>query len=113
LYLLYVAIYLKSTTPTELDASLASSLEEYENKLFTMSSSSSGVFTSCTSDLPTGPYFLSAYTGDVFLTFRLYSDYEGAFTEGVLAGADGTYTTMSASIAVILYPRSFLYFTAN
>ncbi|KUJ14563.1 putative Glutamyl-tRNA amidotransferase subunit A [Mollisia scopiformis] len=60
--------------------------------------------TSCTSELPAGPYFLHAYTGDVFQAYRLYSDYEGAFTEGTIANADGNFSTMSASIPGVQSP---------
>jgi hypothetical protein len=43
---------------------------------------------------------MSAYTGDIFQADRLYSDFEGAFTEGILASGDGNYSSMSASVQV-------------
>lgn len=36
--------------------------------------------------LPTGPYFLSP-TGEVFPALRLYADTQGAFSQGLVAGA--------------------------
>jgi len=44
---------------------------------------------------------MSTYTGQIFQAYRLYSDYEGAFTEGVIATDGGNYTAMSAAIQVI------------
>ena len=49
--------------------------------------------------IPPGPYFMSASTGNVFQAYRLYSDVQGAFTEGVIADGDGTYSTLSAAIS--------------
>jgi hypothetical protein len=63
-------------------------------------SNSSVSTTDCTNVIPSGPYFVSAYTGDVYQAFRLYSDFEGAFTEGTIGGAEGNYSTLSASIPV-------------
>lgn len=41
-------------------------------------------------DLPRGPYFVSARTGDIFKAFRLYSDHQLAFTEAAISdGKDG------------------------
>jgi hypothetical protein len=56
--------------------------------------------TESSTDIPPGPYFLSAYTGNVFQAFRLYSDFEGAFTEGTVATASGNFAAMSAAIPV-------------
>ncbi|KAF8860529.1 putative Glutamyl-tRNA amidotransferase subunit A [Acephala macrosclerotiorum] len=111
------AIYLISTTPAELHTSLTPTLSGYGNKLFMVSltSNSSMATTSCSSELPTGPHFLHAYTGAVYQAYRLYSDYEGAFTEGTIAGTDGNFSTMSASIPGVQSPTigvpSRLYYT--
>lgn len=41
-------------------------------------------------DLPEGPYFVSARTGNVFKAFRLYPDHQLAFTEaGISDEEDG------------------------
>lgn len=55
--------------------------------------------TSLTTALPVGPYFLSPSTGDVYQAYRLYSDVNGAFTEGTISIGDGTYATLSAAIS--------------
>jgi Amidase len=66
-------------------------------------SSSSGVKVVGTLDeksgIPQGPYFMSATTGDVYMAYRLYSDFAGAFTESVLASPDGNFTTLAAAIS--------------
>jgi hypothetical protein len=49
--------------------------------------------------VPQGPYFMSASTGDVYQAFRLFSDVNGAFTEGTIANGDGTYSPFSAAIS--------------
>jgi hypothetical protein len=49
--------------------------------------------------IPPGPYFMSASTGNVYQAYRLFSDVQGAFTEGVIADGDGTYSTLSAAIS--------------
>lgn len=96
------AVYLISTTPAELHTSLTSTLAEYGNKLFAVSSTSniSTPTTSCTVQIPNGPYFVSTYTGDIYQAYRLYSNYEGAFTEGMITNADGNFSTLAASIPV-------------
>jgi hypothetical protein len=48
--------------------------------------------------IPAGPYFMSATTGEVFQAFLLYSDVQGAFTSGVRATPDGTYTVLDAAL---------------
>ncbi|KAE9362661.1 putative Glutamyl-tRNA amidotransferase subunit A [Stipitochalara longipes BDJ] len=111
------AVYLISTTPAELHATLTSTLATYGNKLFAVSSAanSSQPSTSCTIQIPNRPYFLSTYTGEVYQVFRLYSDYEGAFTEGTISGASGNFSTLSASIPGVQSPTigvpSRLYYT--
>jgi len=98
---LSLAVYLLSSTPAELHTSLATSLSDYDNKLLMVSSASNGTSTvNCTAEIPNGPYFLSIYTGEVYQAYRLYSDYEGAFTEGTIEGSNGNFSTMSASVPV-------------
>lgn len=103
-----IAIYIASTTPAALNVSLTSTLKEFRNKLLMVSSSNnySRSAVSCTTAIPSGPYFLHAYTGNVYQAWRLYSDYEGAFTEGTIAHDDGNFSTLSASIAVYKSPKS-------
>jgi hypothetical protein len=48
--------------------------------------------------LPSGPYFISEYTGQVYKAYRLYSDFAGAFTEAFLETPKGGFTFLSASI---------------
>ena len=48
--------------------------------------------------VPPGPYFMSAETGDVYMAYRLYSDFGGSFTEPIFASPDGNYTTLPAAI---------------
>jgi len=59
-------------------------------------------------DIPEGPYFLSTTTGEVFQAFRLYSDVQGAFTEGLIADGDGNYSVLSAAIPVSFVPSDLL-----
>ncbi|KAG4443865.1 hypothetical protein IFR05_000631 [Cadophora sp. M221] len=111
------SIYIASTTPGTLNGSLTSILHEFGNKLFMVSPSSTSSKTAidCTKSIPSGPYFLHAYSGDVYQAWRLYSDYDGAFTEGTIALADGNFSTLSASIAGVQSPTigvpSRLYYT--
>ncbi|KAJ4295466.1 hypothetical protein N0V90_007478 [Kalmusia sp. IMI 367209] len=64
-------------------------------------------------DLPSGPYFLSA-TGQVYEAWRLYSDTQGTFTEAVIATSDSSYAVLPAGTVgqkhAIAVP-SRLYFT--
>jgi hypothetical protein len=110
------AVYLISSMPAELHTYLTSSLSGYDNKLLMVSSASNGTSAvSCTTEIPNGPYFLSVYTGEVYQAYRLYSDYEGAFTEGTIEGSDGNFSTMSASIpvSVCLQMRYFQFSDKN
>jgi hypothetical protein len=65
--------------------------------------------------LPPGPYFVSQSTGMVYQAYRLYSDFAGAFTEGLMATPDGNYTYLSASIpgtaSLTVGVPSLLYYT--
>jgi hypothetical protein len=73
-------------------------------------SNSSVSTTDCTVVVPNGPYFVSAYTGNIYQAFRLYSDIEGAFTEGTIGAEEGNYSTLSASIPVCIpLPNPIIY----
>lgn len=70
-------------------------------------------FTSNTSALPSGPYFVSA-TGAIYEAWKLYSDVAGAFTETVVPAASGAYSVLPANIAgqaLAVAVPSRLYFT--
>lgn len=60
----------------------------------TLSSATSNLST----ELPQGPYFLSQGTGEVFQAYRLYSDFAGAFTEGLFRVPNGSYAPLSAAV---------------
>lgn len=49
-------------------------------------------------DVPSGPYFLEAMTGNLHMVYRLYSDTAGAFTQGLLQTPSGTFQSLSAQI---------------
>ena len=61
------------------------------------------VTTGWRTELPPGPYFLSTTTGNVYQAYRLYSDTQNAFTEGILANPDGTYSPLSAAVSGFHY----------
>ncbi|CAG9950583.1 unnamed protein product [Clonostachys rosea f. rosea IK726] len=69
------------------------------------------------SQIPSGPYFLDTYTGEVHQAFRLYDDFAGAFTQSLLQKPDGTFQTLSAHIqssaSLTIGVPSRLYFTAT
>ena len=49
------------------------------------------------SQLPAGPYFIST-TGSVHEAWRLYSDFQGAFTETIVPDTAGSYTVLPANV---------------
>ncbi|KAK1573682.1 amidase signature domain-containing protein [Colletotrichum navitas] len=65
--------------------------------------------------IPSGPYFLDTYTGDVYQAFRLYDDFAGAFSESLLQTPEGTFQTLSAQVpstaSLTIGVPSRLYFT--
>lgn len=67
--------------------------------------------------LPQGPYFMSAISGDVYMAYRLYSDFAGSFTEALLATPEGNFTTLSAAIqgtaSLTIGVPSRLYYTPS
>ncbi|KZL78364.1 glutamyl-trna subunit a [Colletotrichum incanum] len=46
--------------------------------------------------LPKGPYFVSAYTGNIFKAYRLYDDDNLAFVQGVVSDEKDGFNTLSA-----------------
>ena len=63
------------------------------SKYKSMSVMDAGPFAS----LPSGPYFLTG-TGEVLMAYRLYDDFAGAFTEGLLKSPAGDFIYLSAAI---------------
>lgn len=66
-----------------------------------------------TSELPPGPYFISA-AGQVYEAWRLFSDVQGAFTESTIANGDGSYSVLPAGTVgqkLAIAVPSRLYFT--
>lgn len=117
-------VYLKhsGSAPAKVQYPLAPIFLQYQTKLFLPSpvySSSvnphGDIVAVCKTDIPAGPYFLSAKSGDIFQAWRLYSDVQGAFTEGLKANIDGTFSVLSAAVTGAQSPTigvpSRLYFT--
>jgi hypothetical protein len=84
---------------------LGAALTEYGTKLFmparayTSSVEAQGHnFTGWRTEVPSGPYFMSPLTGEVFQAYRLYSDVQGAFTDGLKPNTDGSYSILSAAV---------------
>jgi hypothetical protein len=65
--------------------------------------------------VPSGPYFLEASTGLLYQTYRLYSDFAGAFLSSLVEAPDGSFETLSAQIpgsdALTIGVPSRLYYT--
>ncbi|KAH8880962.1 amidase signature enzyme [Thozetella sp. PMI_491] len=65
--------------------------------------------------VPSGPYFLEMSTGSLYPVYRLYSDYAGAFVQGLIQNPDGTFQPLSAQIpgadSLTVGAPSRLYFT--
>lgn len=78
-------------------------------------SSSTILSGTASSELPPGPYFMTA-AGHIHEAWRLFSDVQGAFTESAIANGDGSYSVMPAytegqSQAIAVPSR--LYFTKS
>ncbi|KXJ93611.1 amidase signature domain-containing protein [Microdochium bolleyi] len=72
--------------------------------------------TSATFNAPAGPYILAQATGEVYVPYRLYSDFMGAFHQGVIAAADGQHflplrSAIAGSSAMTVGVPSRLYYT--
>ncbi|ETN45177.1 uncharacterized protein HMPREF1541_10054 [Cyphellophora europaea CBS 101466] len=65
--------------------------------------------------VPSGPYFLEASTGNLYQTYRLYSDWAGAFISSLLQDPEGSFQPLSAQIpganALTIGVPSRLYYT--
>jgi Amidase len=51
------------------------------------------------SAIPSGPYFLEVATGSVYMAYRLYSDFAGAFSQPLIQTSTGGFAFLSAQIA--------------
>lgn len=98
-------VYLQTTgenaVPAIDSASIGSSLNNLNVKLLvtpgeTIRDSEPVISSTITPALPKGPYFVSAYTGDVYKAFRLYDDNNLAFIQGVISDEKGAYTSLPA-----------------
>lgn len=67
--------------------------------------------------LPPGPYLLSLVTGDLHIPYRLYEDVQGAFTTGVVPGANGSFESLAGGVPSSSSPSigvpSRLYYVAT
>lgn len=67
--------------------------------------------------IPSGPYFLNIFSGEVHQAYRLYDDFAGAFLESILQLPGGGFRTLSAhasgSSSLTIGVPSRLYFTAT
>lgn len=65
--------------------------------------------------IPTGPYFINIFSGEVHQAYRLYEDFAGAFLEPLIQQPDGKFQTLSAHVqsssSLTIGVPSRLYFT--
>ncbi|KAI0177538.1 amidase signature domain-containing protein [Pestalotiopsis sp. NC0098] len=65
--------------------------------------------------IPTGPYFINIFSGEVHQAYRLYEDFAGAFLEPLVQQPDGKFQTLSAHVqsssSLTIGVPSRLYFT--
>ena len=54
---------------------------------------------SSSTSLANGPYVLNPVTLGIYQAWRLYSDFEGAFTETLITNLDGTYSVLPAGVS--------------
>jgi len=75
------------------------------------------ILTLDSSTIPSGPYFLEASTGSVYMAYRLYSDFAGAFSQPLIQTPAGGFAVLSAQIAgsdsLTIGVPSRLYYTAT
>lgn len=101
---------------------MGAALTQYDTKLFMNSraysdsaASQGQTVTGWRAEIPPGPYFLSTTNGEVYQAFRLYSDVQDAFTQGIVPNPDGTYSPISAAVPGFHYTTvgvpSRLYYT--
>lgn len=77
------------------------------------STSSVITISSKSTEIPSGPYFISA-SGSLYQPLRLYPDFSGAFTQPLIPGPDSSYIALPASIPGISQTvgvPSHLYYT--
>lgn len=123
-HLTHPAVYLKHTGPLSATVKypLGAALSEYGTKLFMSArayqssvESQGQSITGWRTELPPGPYFMSPMTGEVYQAYRLYSDVQGAFTEGLKPNGDGSYSVLGAALSGVqtlaIGVPSKLYFT--
>lgn len=98
-------VYLQATgddvVPTIDSTSIGSGLDDLNVKLLitpgeAIGDSESVLASTITPALPKGPYFVSAYTGDVYKAYKLYHDNNLAFIQGVISDGQGAYISLPA-----------------
>lgn len=88
--------------------SVIGTLETVNNTLFMVSPNSYTVIgpavkASLQTDVPKGPYFISAKTGDIFKAFRLYTDHQLAFTEAAISDEKDGFIPLPAVTEVSIF----------
>jgi hypothetical protein len=105
--LTFLAVYLKHTgnSPAAVQYPLGAALTQYGTRLFMNARAYQGsvtaqgyTITGWRTELPAGPYFMSARNGNVYQAYRLYQDSNEAFMSGLKPNTDGTYSALSAAI---------------
>lgn len=65
--------------------------------------------------IPSGPYFLNIFSGELHQAYRLYEDFAGAFLQPLVQQTDGKFQTLSAHVqsssSLTIGVPSRLYFT--
>ncbi|KAF5540760.1 glutamyl-trna amidotransferase [Fusarium mexicanum] len=101
--------------PAFLSTVLLSGQEKSNEKVAYHPEIESMVLSLAACSLPPGPYFLDVFSGNVFQAFRLYDDFNGAFTTSVLQTPNDTFQVLSAQIpnsaSLTIGVPSRLYFT--
>lgn len=111
-----VAVYFQYTGngTANISDEASSGFTQFGTKLFILSAGYGGA-SSAKATLPAGPYFMDTDSGEVYEAWRLYSDVQGAFTEGLIAADAGNYTVLPAAIpgaqSLTIGVPSRLYFT--
>lgn len=75
-----------------------SNVGDLENDLRTSYGTLATANSNISTSLPPGPYFWSQNTREVFQAYRLFSDFAGAFNEGLIRAPDGRYMSLSAAV---------------
>ena len=101
------AVYVQNDT----QSSNAHNIQSHHLRNCTILSSNSNQQNS--SQVPTGPYFISS-SGSLYQAYRLYSDTQGAFSETTIINPDGQYSVLPANIpgqSLVIAVPSRLYYT--